>query len=160
MRLLALMANSIEHRSLIDHPVIDSFLWIKWKLTRKFFNRCIRRNMAFLFCVIWYIYRNFGGYEWNSIRFRDGTHNTTISSFCEEQTFTLQLMQFNWKNNPELLHETKLGYFLFTILCLINLVCIANDIIYEWKTKSMSLLAITMDIYLVGCDAIFYDIFF
>ena len=42
MELLSTMCEYPETRDLITHPVIASYLWLKWKLMTKFFNRNIR----------------------------------------------------------------------------------------------------------------------
>ena len=55
------MGQSKEHRYLLKHPVITSFLWYKWQRIRKYFNRNLRFYMLFVFILTWYIFQNFGG---------------------------------------------------------------------------------------------------
>ena len=55
------MGQSKEHRHLLKHPVITSFLWLKWQRIRKIFNRNLRFYMLFVFILTWYIFEKFGG---------------------------------------------------------------------------------------------------
>merc|ERR550532_622294 len=54
------MAQSKQHRHLLKHPVITSFLWYKWQRIRRYFNRNLRFYILFVFCFTWYIFRHFG----------------------------------------------------------------------------------------------------
>ena len=36
------MSQSKPHRRLLNHPVIASFLWLKWQRIRGYFNRNLR----------------------------------------------------------------------------------------------------------------------
>ena len=69
MDLLMEIGLSENHRSLITHPVISAFLWIKWKLMSTFFNRSLRLDFLFCYCVIWHIFIHFGGKKWNALHF-------------------------------------------------------------------------------------------
>ena len=55
------MAQSKEHRHLLKHPVITSFLWFKWERIRRYFNRNLRFFTLFVYMLTWYIFDNFGG---------------------------------------------------------------------------------------------------
>jgi len=55
------MAQSKEHRHLLKHPVITSFLWYKWQRIRRYFNRNLRFFTLFVYMLTWYIFINFGG---------------------------------------------------------------------------------------------------
>ena len=57
------MGQSKEHRHLLKHPVITSFLWYKWQRIRKYFNRNIRLYILFVFLLTWFIFREFGGHS-------------------------------------------------------------------------------------------------
>lgn len=59
------MAQSKEHRYLLKHPVITSFLWLKWSRIRRYFNRNLRFYLLFVYILTWYIFQHFGG---NSIK--------------------------------------------------------------------------------------------
>eukprot|EP00092_Neocalanus_flemingeri_P034714 GFUD01037775.1.p1 GENE.GFUD01037775.1~~GFUD01037775.1.p1 ORF type:complete len:1056 (+),score=250.31 GFUD01037775.1:1102-4269(+) len=55
------MGQSKEHRHLLKHPVITSFLWFKWERIRPYFNRNLRMYLLFVFLLTWFIFVNFGG---------------------------------------------------------------------------------------------------
>jgi len=55
------MAQSKEHRHLLNHPVITSFLWLKWGRIRRYFNRNLRFYLLFVFVMTWYIFYGLGG---------------------------------------------------------------------------------------------------
>ena len=55
------MAESKEHRHLLKHPVITSFLWCKWTRIRRFVNRNLRFYMFFVMLLTWFIFQNYGG---------------------------------------------------------------------------------------------------
>ena len=55
------MGQSKEHRHLLKHPVITSFLWCKWTRIRRFVNRNMRFYMFFVMLLTWYIFENYGG---------------------------------------------------------------------------------------------------
>jgi len=56
------MGQSKEHRHLLKHPVITSFLWYKWQRIRKYFNRNLRLYFLFVFLLTWYIFEHFGSF--------------------------------------------------------------------------------------------------
>jgi len=56
------MGQSREHRHLLKHPVITSFLWYKWQRMRKYFNRNLRIYFLFVFLLTWYVFREFGSF--------------------------------------------------------------------------------------------------
>ena len=60
------MAQSKEHRHLLKHPVITSFLWMKWQRIRKLFNRNLRLYLLFVTTLTWYIFERFGGVSFRS----------------------------------------------------------------------------------------------
>ena len=49
------MAESKQHRHLLRHPVITSFLWMKWQRIRKQFNRNLRLYLLFVTTLTWYV---------------------------------------------------------------------------------------------------------
>ena len=55
------MGQSKEHRHLLKHPVITSFLWCKWTRIRRFVNRNMRFYMFFVMILTWFIFENYGG---------------------------------------------------------------------------------------------------
>jgi hypothetical protein len=72
------MGQSKEHRHLLKHPVITSFLWLKWQRIRKTFNRNMRFYVLFVFILTWFIFEKFGGRTKES---EDGLKNGTIPFF-------------------------------------------------------------------------------
>ena len=54
------MSQSREHRHLLKHPVITSFLWYKWQRIRRYFNRNLRFFTLFVFLLTWYIFQQCG----------------------------------------------------------------------------------------------------
>ena len=73
------MGQSKEHRHLLKHPVITSFLWLKWQRIRKTFNRNMRFYVLFVFILTWYIFEKFGGRT--SGLSEDGLKDGTIPFF-------------------------------------------------------------------------------
>ncbi len=55
------MGQSKEHRHLLKHPVITSFLYLKWERIRKDYNRNLRFYLLFVYMLTWYIFARFGG---------------------------------------------------------------------------------------------------
>lgn len=55
------MGQSKAHRHLLKHPVITSFLWLKWVRIRRYYNRNLRFYMLFVFVLTWHIFQKFGG---------------------------------------------------------------------------------------------------
>jgi len=64
------MAQTKEHRYLLKHPVITSFLWCKWNRIRRYFNRNLRFYFLFVTILTWFVFHAFGG---EAIRAEDGT---------------------------------------------------------------------------------------
>eukprot|EP00092_Neocalanus_flemingeri_P007937 GFUD01008564.1.p1 GENE.GFUD01008564.1~~GFUD01008564.1.p1 ORF type:complete len:1055 (-),score=196.84 GFUD01008564.1:189-3353(-) len=60
------MGQSKEHRYLLRHPVITSFLWCKWTRIRRYVNRNMRFFMFFVMILTWFIFENFGGQKLKS----------------------------------------------------------------------------------------------
>lgn len=84
---LLYISKSREHRHLVTHPVIRSYLWIKWKRMRKFYNRNIRVYLLFVMCLTWYIFAQFGGKKWEKLNTKENmadTYNDGLE-FCKEE---------------------------------------------------------------------------
>merc|ERR1719187_2525223 len=77
------MARSPHHRHLLKHPVVSSFLWLKWQRIRPVFNRNIRFYAMFVVSLTWYIFARFGGVHLNSCSV---SNNETISDSCNIST--------------------------------------------------------------------------
>ena len=57
------MGQSKEHRHLLRHPVITSFLWCKWTRIRRFVNRNLRFYFFFVMILTWFIFEEYGGHS-------------------------------------------------------------------------------------------------
>ena len=55
------MGQSRQHRHLLKHPVVTSFLWFKWERIRPYFNRNFRLYALFVYLLTWFIFVRFGG---------------------------------------------------------------------------------------------------
>ncbi len=55
------LGQSQQHRHLLKHPVVTSFLWFKWTRIRRYFNRNLRFYLLFVFILTWHIFQKFGG---------------------------------------------------------------------------------------------------
>ena len=86
MSVLSAICKSEKHRDLVTHPVIKSFVWIKWKLVSKCYNRNVRMNILLVYYLTWYIFRQFGGLEYNSkcIESNVFSNHGNLSEFCEK----------------------------------------------------------------------------
>ena len=155
MDLLWEMSQSKEHRPLITHPVFASFLWIKWKLMTRFFNRSLRLDFLFSYCVLWHIFTRFGGEKWNAVilhREIFSQSNEDTASFCQPPSYKFELMDFKstlkWK-------YSMFGYYVFVIIFLVQLTLMVRDLrrdialrrSSDYKTASQSpIVAIWIDI--------------
>ena len=126
MNVLWEMSRSEQHRSLICHPVIESFLWAKWKLMTKFNNRMLRLRFLFMYCILWYTFATFGGYGWMSITF--GGNNTRNPfdnrAFCNETKSNPELTTI-W--NQEQFRLSSMWYYFFILVTLLQLILILRD---------------------------------
>lgn len=85
------MAQSKSHRHLLKHPVITSFLWMKWQRIRKHFNRNLRLYLLFVTVLTWYIFERFGGVSYRRSADRPPDNSSSSSTpppadqFCAEK---------------------------------------------------------------------------
>ena len=80
MNVLTEISKSKEHRHILTHPVVKSYIWMKWKLINQFFHRDIRLRLNLVFCLTWYIFYNFGGHDYNQKCLFEPSVNLTV--FC------------------------------------------------------------------------------
>ena len=59
------MEKDYETLDLLKHPVIASFMWLKWEQIRRFYNTYLRFYFMFIYILTWYIFEEFGGKEQN-----------------------------------------------------------------------------------------------
>ena len=55
------LGQSRDHRHLLRHPVITSFLWCKWTRIRRYVNRNLRLYLFFVIILTWFVFERFGG---------------------------------------------------------------------------------------------------
>ena len=90
------MGQSKEHRHLLKHPVITSFLWLKWQRIRRYFNRNLRFYMLFVFILTWYIFENFGG---NTMKPKSGSIPLFHGLFALFEILVVIFIFKDWKND-------------------------------------------------------------
>ena len=73
MSVLSEISRSKKHRDVIKHPVIESFIWMKWCRIQRYYHRNLRAELLLLWFLTWYIFVQFGGIEWkHTCRFEFG----------------------------------------------------------------------------------------
>ena len=133
MELLSKMSEYPETRDLITHPVIASYLWLKWKLMTKFFNRNLRIDFLFLYCVTWFIFDEYGGMRWNSAsteRMRNLTgYVGRTRDFCSELEYKFETFKFDGFG------FTMFWYIVFCIQAIFQMVYILRDMRKDMSMK-------------------------
>ena len=76
----------------MTHPVIKSFVHLKWKKISPLYEKNLKFNLIFVYCITWYIFNQFGGLEFNSRGFNQCSdtlrfdsiisNNTEMKAFC------------------------------------------------------------------------------
>ena len=66
MSVLSDIGESKPHRDLVMHPVVKSFIWMKWNRVRRYYHRQLRIDILLMSVLTWYIFAHFGGLEWNN----------------------------------------------------------------------------------------------
>lgn len=61
------MSQSKKHRHLLKHPVITSFLWLKWKRISSSYNKNLAFYISFVICLTSYIFVIYGGKSLRSV---------------------------------------------------------------------------------------------
>ena len=85
------LGQSKEHRHLLKHPVITSFLWYKWQRIRKYFNRNLRLYIVFVFLLSWFIFKEFGSHSAAKL-----SNNIFYFSFIIMTTIMISLIVRDW----------------------------------------------------------------
>ena len=94
MAVLSEISRSPKHRDVIKHPVIKSFIWMKWCRISRYYHRDLRAELLLLWFLTWYIFIQFGGLEWTHTcmfdKEPDPDHTaklfkaaTEVDSFCK-----------------------------------------------------------------------------
>eukprot|EP00090_Calanus_glacialis_P022890 TRINITY_DN35239_c0_g1_i2.p1 TRINITY_DN35239_c0_g1~~TRINITY_DN35239_c0_g1_i2.p1 ORF type:complete len:1056 (-),score=229.38 TRINITY_DN35239_c0_g1_i2:74-3241(-) len=99
------MGQSKEHRHLLKHPVITSFLWFKWERIRPYFNRNLRMYLLFVFLLTWFIFVNFGGTSQNA-SIQETFHWLYIGIFI---TLVFMMVRDWWKDVQDALRAQSLA---------------------------------------------------
>ena len=161
MSVLNAICNSKEHRYLVTHPVIVSFIWLKWKLVSKCYNRNMRMNVLLTYCLSWYIFYRFGGLEWNnkcemasSALFSNDLNFTTFCKLHEEEYLNLtNTEKYGELENMSLAERWKyyvyeiyadegiclyknVFYIVFVIISLILIVLMVKDTIRDFFPRN------------------------
>ena len=85
------ISNSSKHRHLVTHPVIVTFLWIKWRFMHFPLRRYRRFYSLFVASLIWFVFDMFGGINWNNLK----SDNTTRIDYCVSKNESLILHLLN-----------------------------------------------------------------
>ncbi len=75
------LSQSKQHRHLLKHPVVGSFLWLKWHRIEGFVNRNLRLYLLFVLALSWYVFERFGGVRSRATEIVGGSLNKN-ESFC------------------------------------------------------------------------------
>lgn len=115
------LSRSPAHRHLVTHPVVTSFLWLKWQRIRRFFNLNLRFYSLFVACLTWYIFARFAGHEWNGRvihldedEVKDGNLTSPVP-FCSD---------ILWQETGQ---RYGFWYIVFVIHCVIQVYLIGRD---------------------------------
>ena len=66
MEVLSQLCESKSHKNIIKHPVIKSWIWLKWLRVRRYYQNELRRDLLLMLLMTWYVIQTFGGFEWNN----------------------------------------------------------------------------------------------
>ena len=81
---LTAISNSMKHQELLLHPVLKSFVWIKWNLISRYYSRNLRIELLLLYFLTWYIFSQFAGLEWQNRCEFQTTLSNDGTKFCDE----------------------------------------------------------------------------
>ena len=95
MDVLKSICNSEKHVSLVTHPVLKAYTWIKWKLISKVYNQALRIYILLAICQTWAIYDWFGGRIWTSTRILGGN---VLNNRSRLQCYDNLADKFSWNS--------------------------------------------------------------
>ena len=116
------MAQSKEHRYLLDHPVITSFLWLKWGRIRRYYNRNLRFYLMFVFVMTWYIFYGLGGAR--------KANGMGINHYWPTKSINITAQ----KEDEKTFNDTIYGFFIFFAIAMILF------ILRDWRTDILDVL--------------------
>ena len=99
------ISQSDKHKWLVTHPVIKSFIWIKWNLVSRYYSRKLRMDLLLIYFLTWYVFNHFGGFEWNSTCEEPSNFNISDPKFCENYRVRYDNLNAN-RTYAELEHMT------------------------------------------------------
>ena len=67
MEVLSQLCKSKAHQNLIKHPVIKSWVWLKWNRVHKYYHKELRLDFLLMWFMTWYVIQTYGGFEWNHV---------------------------------------------------------------------------------------------
>ncbi len=143
------MSQSDRHRYLLKHPVINSFLWLKWHKIEGFVNRNLRLYFLFVMILSWYVFERFGGVQARSTVSKGGLPYCSPLSTRSEMTlgfwfyafvvhilFQAMLLVRDWRRGC---YHVTCGATKLTNLCLCTLFeafMVAMLALIIWKRTS------------------------
>ena len=141
------MGQSKEHRHLLKHPVITSFLWYKWERIRPYFNRNLRLYLLFVFLLTWYIFVNFGG-----VSQRDSIQHTFYWSYLVFFSLLVIMIIRDWYQDiQDALRAESLGAS--------SKNCIKPDLTISSPKLLLELIACNwIDILTIACSAVIFGL--
>ena len=116
------MAQSQEHRYLLNHPVITSFLWLKWGRIRRYYNRNLRFYLMFVFVMTWYIFYGLGGAR--------KANGLGVNSYWPEKAINRTAQTDDEKNFNEIIY----GFYIFFAACM------TLFILRDWRSDILDVL--------------------
>jgi len=140
------MSQSKEHRHLLKHPVITSFLWYKWERIRRYFNRNLRFYTLFVYLLTWYIFKNYGDKSSGGLAWYVCFLFLSISMFffiIKDWTFDIKNYQRN-QRIENAANTKESSCFLLT-----------NIILSNWVEAVFIVLLVTIMIFGASCLKIF-----
>ena len=109
MEVLYHLSQSKNHYKLVTHPVIKSYVWIKWKLISRLFHRNLRLRCFYVFVLTWFILTKFAGVLW---RHREcSTKTVFFDGVCDNKSKPLEDIMH--KNDSHTLCKDTEFYFNF-----------------------------------------------
>ena len=143
-RALMLLTKSPEHKHLLKHPLLTSFLWLKWERIYRMYNQNLRFHMLFVYILTWYVFEKFGG----NIA-RDNHCNDTYGPTINGQNITVNIAD-------EKFAEYNIFYVAYFILIIIQMLFIIKDLCScILRRKAFGVIYRSLEIlFLTGCTTI------
>ena len=116
MSVLSEICISKKHRDIVKHPVVKTYIWMKWNRVSRFYHRKLRMDFLLMYLLTWYIFNELGGLEWNNqcmhISEMSATSFSTLNDTCEHNRKTVEKINENRKygegENMNIIERSKL----------------------------------------------------